>query len=1101
MLKAVLVEAVEAQMQKMVELDFFKLEPGTPDSASIQKYKKARHQLEGAASYLGIPIPGSDSETATNLDSSDDRDLEPEPEPEPETNCELMDIDKSQRGLEASATATSELGKSHGLQALASGNRGASSSNGPGGPTTNKAEASPLGVPNVPKIATTASPAATSRSPTNTQLSPKPDAGTQPEQPGNIDNIDEVVNFGPVDGASQPSPIPSSQQDKKSPMFSRANDSESEEELEEVSEKKLVCLNLVIHGGGHLSRARTHAQRFAVHLSASPDAKIDLDKDKDLPPAFRKTVSSYTSSNDMLAPGESVDDQEPLWILVQVAVQNGLPGVVLPHTMVDSGLNDREILERAKMLLLQYGLSTHIPPNDEFENVMHGSLHRQIFSGGEEHADVIHIGVSLSANMLNALADNCPYVDKDGMTWQLAWAPYVKIGSEHRESYGINTKHLWCLFSETGFIDDALGNNLKHMRYQARNHTVASHLKDGAPSTVHAASLTKDISDVQITNVKWEDFMKWAEKHRISLGPGGMFKGEPDENRILWMKSELELLCGPMPNGMSSTHLQELFAGSLSTSKPKGHKESPRDYFRTHLTRVAQHAITTGADVNLTMNSTMSEEERSVKAEEWITLMNERYPLVDAVGSAIKLFKDYTPQSPSHFKEWMTHLIHGLKAVYTAESQDPAYTRGCGFWERERAQPSLHDMMKLFAKHLDAHVKIINSANRPANYGTSSIFTELWRRLSQVNGSNGVFMCVVEQAWQDVDELSYVDVDGKTVIEQKNPAFAWNATPIRWTIQALLDFWYGDCYDLRGRTVCTLMEHLHVSRVFIKGVPLLSPGSDPAASKKTGQSKKAAVPVAGAEGKERISVNNIQDFNSVYHDFIAEASQAKLNKNERKWRRARVRTGKWPVGCKQMAQDKIVAAEPSDHCNYCNGNHSTFDCKKTDQIKKAQKMAEDEFQEQQAKWKAKDELDKTGQAAVGAVDGDDEGGSVGSKKKKKKKTKKGSNADNAEPLEVCSVDISKLQSNGRVKDGITTEKVESEGFEDYSVGEIPTELCGVGTQYKSGMSSGTTPSQGAVKQVSKDRGVSLVWDPKAKLDLDEPGYTGGHFRINKKSFP
>ena len=111
-------------------------------------------------------------------------------------------------------------------------------------------------------------------------------------------------------------------------MFSRANASESEEELEEVSEKKLVCLNLVIHGGGHLSRARTHAQRFAVHPSASPDAKIDLDKDKDLPPAFRKTVSSYTSSNDMLALGESVDEQEPLWILVQVVVglEQSVPG-------------------------------------------------------------------------------------------------------------------------------------------------------------------------------------------------------------------------------------------------------------------------------------------------------------------------------------------------------------------------------------------------------------------------------------------------------------------------------------------------------------------------------------------------------------------------------------------------------------------------------------------------------------------------------------------------------------------------------------------------------------------------------------------------------
>ena len=38
------------------------------------------------------------------------------------------------------------------------------------------------------------------------------------------------------------------------------------------------------------------------------------------------------------------------------------------------------------------------------------------------------------------------------------------------------------------------------------------------------------------------------------------------------------------------------------------------------------------------------------------------------------------------------------------------------------------------------------------------------------------------------------------------------------------------------------------------------------------------MPVAGAEGKERISVNNIQDFNSVYHDFIAKASCSELLK-------------------------------------------------------------------------------------------------------------------------------------------------------------------------------------------------------------------------------
>ena len=32
--------------------------------------------------------------------------------------------------------------------------------------------------------------------------------------------------------------------------------------------------------------------------------------------------------------------------------------------------------------------------------------------------------------------------------------------------------------------------------------------------------------------------------------------------------------------------------------------------------------------------------------------------------------------------------------------------------------------------------------------------------------------------------------------------------------------------------------------------------------------------------------------------------------------------------------------------------------------------------------------------------------------------------------------------------------------------------------------------------LAKERGIDIVFDPDVRLDSDEPGYKGGHFRLN-----
>ena len=112
-------------------------------------------------------------------------------------------------------------------------------------------------------------------------------------------------------------------------------------------------------------------------------------------------------------------------------------------------------------------------------------------------------------------------------------------------------------------------------------------------------------------------------------------------------------------------------------------------------------------------------------------------------------------------------------------------------------------------------------------------------------------------------------------------------------------------------------------------------------------------------------------------------------------------------------------------------------------------------------------------------------------KKKKTKPKK--------ELERCSVSINAIDSVGNLIDQDNGTKCECPGFTDKYVGEVV--LDGPVTQFHCGLpSSNKSPSQAQVAALAKSIGVPLVFDPKVRLDSDDPDYKAGHFRIKGKGF-
>jgi len=139
--------------------------------------------------------------------------------------------------------------------------------------------------------------------------------------------------------------------------------------------------------------------------------------------------------------------------------------------------------------------------------------------------------------------------------------------------------------------------------------------------------------------------------------------------------------------------------------------------------------------------------------------------------------------------------------------------------------------------------------------------------------------------------------------------------------------------------------------------------------------------------------------------------------------------------------------------------------------------------------KALDDTSRGAGKTIGSTETD--GGGEGKQNKKP-----------AKALTKPSVPLALLDGAGKLIDQSKGKKCKSPGFTDCCVGEIV--LSGQATRYLCGIDDENSPAapkkQTQVAAMSNDRKVDLVFDPEAMLDSDDPGYSGGHWRINSELF-
>ena len=117
---------------------------------------------------------------------------------------------------------------------------------------------------------------------------------------------------------------------------------------------------------------------------------------------------------------------------------------------------------------------------------------------------------------------------------------------------------------------------------------------------------------------------------------------------------------------------------------------------------------------------------------------------------------------------------------------------------------------------------------------------------------------------------------------------------------------------------------------------------------------------------------------------------------------------------------------------------------------------------------------------------------------------------------VCAVSTGQLDSTGRVMKGVRAEKVTRPNWSGHGpgalkVGEVVPQLVGplrgegtnpLGTEFNTGVKGKSRhPSTRDVQALSRDLGIALIYDKKCRLDTDDPGYNGGHFRVQDNSDP
>ena len=99
---------------------------------------------------------------------------------------------------------------------------------------------------------------------------------------------------------------------------------------------------------------------------------------------------------------------------------------------------------------------------------------------------------------------------------------------------------------------------------------------------------------------------------------------------------------------------------------------------------------------------------------------------------------------------------------------------------------------------------------------------------------------------------------------------------------------------------------------------------------------------------------------------------------------------------------------------------------------------------------------------------------------------------------------------GVVSDRVTRVGWSSRGADSLRVGEVVPQLVGplrgtnkspVGTEFNTGTKRHRHPSAKDVAALSRDMGIALIYDKSCRLDSDDDGYKGGHFRVRDNSDP
>ena len=116
---------------------------------------------------------------------------------------------------------------------------------------------------------------------------------------------------------------------------------------------------------------------------------------------------------------------------------------------------------------------------------------------------------------------------------------------------------------------------------------------------------------------------------------------------------------------------------------------------------------------------------------------------------------------------------------------------------------------------------------------------------------------------------------------------------------------------------------------------------------------------------------------------------------------------------------------------------------------------------------------------------------------------------------LCAISAQQLDSSGRVMKGVASDRVTRTGWsgrgaDGLRVGEVVPQLVGplrgtnkspLGTEFNTGTKRLRRPSAKAVADLSRDLGIALIYDKSCRLDSDDDGYRGGHFRVRDNSDP